>query len=146
MFVDSRLLICDNDAVAQALGNNIAPGSDVIDLTKTGLAIGSGEELELVIQVVTAFAGAGASVQYDLVSADNSALTVNRTVHASTGTRPVAAFSQGASFVLCPGDTEVFRQYVGLWVTVTGAALTAGAISAFITLEPAFSKAYPGVI
>jgi len=112
--------------------------TNVVDVTG-GSATGQiadifkGEELELLINVITAFAG-GTSAEFQLVSADNAALSTNLTVLASSGAIPIASLGAGKQIRVCgaPQDPRTLRRYVGLNVVNVGAN-SAGAVLAALT-------------
>lgn len=96
------------------------PGQN-IDLVK-------GEEMELVAQITTAFAGL-TSLAFEYISADDGALTTNVTVLASTGPIPLANLTLGTqvNIPLNVPEPRALRRFVGVRYTIVGTG-TAGAV------------------
>lgn len=115
----------------------------------TGVArdLGNGQPVYLVITIDTAVdsSGDGATVEFEIRS-DNSA-TIDDTagsLHGSTGAIPEASLTQGASFVMTlPLEGIAYEQYLGIVQVTGGEAVTAGAASAMLTVDPYGWKAYP---
>lgn len=113
-------------------------GGNVIDTAAPGNPsgnvrdIGEGGELYLRVQVSTAAVG-GTSMQFNVVSADDAAITTNVTVIGTTGAIPVASLTAGARFAaeLNPRIASIGQRYIGLQVVNVGTN-TAGAIYADI--------------
>jgi predicted RecA/RadA family phage recombinase len=113
-------------------------GGNVIDTASPGNPsgnvrdLGAGEDLYLRVQVATAAAG-GTSMQFNVVAADDAAITTNVTVIGTTGAIPVASLTAGARFAvnLNPRIASKGQRYVGLQVVNVGAN-SAGAIYADI--------------
>ena len=80
--------------------------------------------------IVTALAGAGASIRAELIESDNSNLS-SPTVLATGPTIAMAAGAVGTELLDVPlPDTS--KRYLGFQYVITGAALTAGAVTAGI--------------
>jgi hypothetical protein len=96
--------------------------------TGQNIDLGKGEEMDLVTQVGTAFAGLTA-LEVQFVSADDAALTTNVTVLGSSGAVPVANLGAGAQIVVPvpPADPRSVRRYVGMRYVPTGTG-TAGTV------------------
>lgn len=92
--------------------------------------LGKGEPLEVPVNVVTAASG-GTSVEFQFISADDTALTTNVTVLSSSGAIPVANLTAGKQVVIAvaPVDPRTLRRYVGVRYVLVG-AVAAGAYSA----------------
>lgn len=110
-------------------------GTNSIDTTggspsAQAIDFGKGEELDIVGQVGTAFAGA-TSIEMQFISADDGPLTTNVTVLGSTGAIPIAKLTAGAQVVLPvpPVDPRVLRRYVGVQYVIVGAG-SAGTVFA----------------
>lgn len=98
-----------------------------------------GEGLSLVIQISeTVTAGGAAFVEFILASdsTGNIATDGSATRHFGTGPIPIASLVRGEEFGV-PLSSGPYEQYLGVLVKVTGAALTAGRFSAFLTETPA---------
>lgn len=143
MIIDERNELCDATSAVLGLGLNAIIG-DVIDqgATPTLRDLGAGEPIYLVIQVTTTFVGATSTTTFDLVSDSAAALTTSKTTHASTGALPVATLVAGYTKVIALPTEATYERYLGLWETNATAAVTAGAINAFLTRDVAKWTAY----
>jgi len=145
MIMDSLSEFCDAVALSTAgtgtyaIGNNLDTGSVVRDL-------GQGQPLFLVITVDTAVTGTSSTVQFQLVSdaQDPPAADGTETIHIMTQDFPEASLVAGYTIVhpLPMGDLD-YERYLGVQYIVGAAALTAGKINAFLTLDPTGWRAYP---
>jgi hypothetical protein len=108
---------------------------DSIDLLQSR-DIGEGEDPYMVFTVGTAFAG-GTSVTFEVIVADNGALTTNPTVIAASPAIPTAQLVAGAQFAVrfspiaslrAPG---VARRFLGARYTVAG-TFGAGTVNAAV--------------
>lgn len=144
MIIDNRTELADAAAIALNIGNAIMPNSDVIDLgaTPTLRDLGSGEPLWLVIQVDTSLVGSGASVQLQLVSDSVAALTTSRTIHIDTGAIAITSLTAGYLKAYALPIEATFERYLGLWMTVYTANVTAGAISAYLVKDVSAWRTY----
>jgi hypothetical protein len=128
MILDQQSLFSDAQAITAS-----ANSSNVIDTlpggqnTKSG--IGDGQDISLFAQVGTAFATL-TSLNVQLVSADDSALSVNPIVHYDSGAIPVASLTAKARVVGLDLPYGKYRRYVGLKYVVTGTNASAGTITA----------------
>ena len=150
MILDERTEFADAAAIALNIGNAIAPNTDVIDLgaTPTLRALTAGEPVYLVLQADTAFAGSGATVQFQLASDSTANLATSKTVHIDTGaislgTDNAAWAIQGYTKVYALPPDATYERYLGLWMTVASANVTAGKLNAFLTLTPPIQTIYP---
>lgn len=118
-----------------------------IDLGLAGRDVGNGEPLYLVIQVDTEIdAGASGTVQFHLASDSTAAIDpATGTKHLSTpvftvgtGILPGTVLYAGA----IPAEGNVYEQFLGIVQTTGVAAVTAGAVSAFLVRDVAKWKAY----
>lgn len=144
MLLDSKLVICDADAVFS--DGTVVLSNNVLDLGKTTpVDIGRGHPIYLVIQVTIAFAG-GTSANFQLVSDAAAAIATNGAAseHLATGAIPIASLTAGAtfSFALPHQTPQAYERYLGLLVTCVG-TMTAGSIDAFLTLTPQAWTPYP---
>lgn len=164
MIIDKRNEFCDNTALntgaagsTYTVGNQIdlaeSPFPGLTTLAQTGGAstfqqtdIGAGEPLFWVVSVgangITA-ANSG-SIQFQLCSADNDALTTNVITHLSTGSIATGTSAIAAGTVLAilrvhVGDT---RRYLGVRHFTGTQAITAGTIDSFLTSDVTRWKAY----
>ncbi|MGF6738500.1 Bbp16 family capsid cement protein [Paraburkholderia atlantica] len=128
MILDQQTLFSDAQAITAS-----ANSSNVIDTlpggqnTKSG--IGDGQDISLFAQIGTAFATL-TSLNIQLVSADDAALSTNAIVHFDSGAIPVASLTAKARPVALDLPYGKYRRYVGLKYVVTGSNATAGTITA----------------
>jgi predicted RecA/RadA family phage recombinase len=107
--------------------------------------IGKGEPLDVAVHVVTAAAG-GTSVRFQVIQADDAALTSNVQVIVQTADIPVATLVAGASIPLTIDRVEPFgaKRYLGMRYVTVG-AVSAGAYWAAITHDISDRQVnYPG--
>lgn len=145
MILDELLEFADATAVATATGTALL--GDVIDLGATPQDFGNGKPMYLVIQVTTAFTtGSTSDVTFTLASDAAAAIATNGTAseHLITDAYDtgvlVAGFQQ--TFPMPLGDGIAYERYLGVLTTVGNAALTAGAVNAFLTFDPSHWKSY----
>lgn len=136
MILDERTEFCDAESCILNIGNEIR--GDVIDLgaAPTLRDIGNGQPVYLVLQVSTTFVGASSTSQFKLLSDSTANLATSATVHIDTGAIPVATLVAGYTLVLPLPVQETYERYLGLWHWAATANVTAGAINAFLTLDP----------
>jgi hypothetical protein len=147
MILDERTEFCDAQALNTGAAGSYTLG-DQIDMTATS-NIGTEDELYLAISVATGItAGSAGTVAFQLVSADDAALTTNPVVHFQT-----AAFVTGTgtgTTTLRPGTTLAgvklpqgfdYKRFLGVRQVTGTAAVTAGAIDAFLTPDAALWRA-----
>lgn len=151
MILDERLEFADATAL-DTTGTNTDNIGDVIDISDAR-DIGQGQPMYLVVQVTTAVtSGGSATVQFSLASDSTETLSTDGTqsIHFLSNAFAVADLTAGKQFVfplpMGDGDAAIttgYERYVG-FQTVTGtAALTAGAVNAFLTYDPTGWKSYP---
>jgi len=143
MIIDERLEISDAGTLATATGR--ALHGDVIDLGDPAGDLGTGEPLYLVIVVSTAVTSAGAAtVTFEVVSDAAAAIATDgsATSHAVTEAIGKATLVAGYSRVIPLPPMQNAERYLGLISNVGTAALTAGAIDAFITSDYSAWKAH----
>lgn len=115
---------------------------DVVDLGVTGRDIGSGSEsLWFVVIVSTTATGAGASGQFHLGTSDAAALTAPTKVVSST-VIPVASLTAGSVAFLVQLPPAIYKRYIGLVQTTSGAAFTAGAVRSFLVEDVNILRLY----
>lgn len=142
--IDSRTEFCVDEPAFGAAATRLE--GNQIDLSHPR-DIGQGTPLIATIVISTTFVGAGASVDFQIASDSTAAIATNgsATSHGSTGPIPVAELVAGARFeIKLPAEGREYERYLGLLVVTSGAATTAGAIDAFISLTSQMkTKAYP---
>lgn len=145
--LDARNEFCDATALSTAGTGRALIGSQ-IDLS-VARDIGNGQPpLYLGIQVTTAVtSGGSATVSFILASDASASVAVDGTAteHIVTADIAVADLVVGYALYipLPPEASNAYERYLGLLQNVGTAALTAGAINAFLTPTPPTWKAYP---
>ena len=147
MIMDERLEFADAVSVAAAAGTALI--GDVIPLGSVHRDIGQGQPIYLVITVDTEIitGGVAGTVKFQLVSDAQAAIAVDgtATVHIDTGTfvtDDAAANSDklNAGSVLfagpLPAEGNVYEAFLGILCVTATTTTTAGAINAFLTLDP----------
>ena len=136
MLMDVNNEFGDAFSLILATGTHLFPGT--IDLGLAGRDPGNGQPVYLIIVVLTAIVGATSTTQFRL--ATDSTATIDDTTsteHLLTEQFTPAQLAQGNSFQFTlPGEGLVYEQFLGLQAIIATAAVTAGAISAFLTLDP----------
>jgi hypothetical protein len=140
MYVDAALALAGSIS-----GNTITPANmfasgatvtspNVVDLASQGIPSGQTREMgggndltKLRVEIVTAFTG-GTSVQFNLVTADDSGISTNVTIIGSSAVIPVAQAIVGARFeveintrILSKGQRYLAMQAVNVGANTTGA-------------------------
>lgn len=153
MLLDKRNEFADAVSVVAAastinLGNVIDSGTVVRDL-------GTGEPLYLVISVDTSIitGGVAGTIQFLLVSDSSATPAVDgsASVHYAskafvTDDDALNDLDAGETAVCIPlpaGGQVPYERYIGVQAVIATTAVTAGAVSAFLTPTPAMYKAYP---
>lgn len=152
MILDERTEFCDATSVALTAGANAQNIGDIIDL---GVArdIGNGEPLYLVISVDTSIitGGAAGTISFLLVSDSTSTIATDgsQTIHFEsrsfvTDDDALNDLDAGATAVVValPWEGRVYERYLGVQARVLTTSTTAGAVSAFLTKDPARWKSY----
>lgn len=146
MILDETLEFADAVALSTAGTDEYLLG-DVVDLGAAQRDIGTGEQLFLVIQVTTAFTSGGAgTVIFKLVSDAQAAIAVDGTAteHSASFDVPVATAIAGYTIrIPIPPENPAYERYLGVITDVNTAALTAGAVNAFIARDVGTNKTYP---
>lgn len=140
MILDERTEFAD----ATALNTGAAGSYAVGDVLATD-SVNVGPEIFLVIQVDTAVtSGGSATVQFHLVSDSTSSLATDgsATYHWSSAAIPKATLVAGYTVAVVPLPSGTYEGYLGILQTTGTAALTAGKINAFLTLDAARWKAF----
>ncbi len=143
MIIDALLQfsgsIVGNTVTGQSLvGTGTITSTNVIDLAGVGVGntardIGMGEDTEIVVEVSTTFAG-GTSLQVQLVTSDDAAVSVNVTPIMLSPVFLEASLVAGAQLLLQVDRaalSNAARRYLALQYIVVGTN-TAGAVTATI--------------
>jgi len=147
MILDERTEFAD--AVAANLGGaNTYNIGDIID-SQVARDLGQ-KTVYLVINVDTAFtSGGSATVQFQIVSdsTDTIATDGTQTIHGQTFAIPVATLVAGYQLIIpLPPENPPYERYLAFQQVTAVAALTAGNINAFLTLDSAGNRSYPDAI
>ena len=153
MILDEYTEFADAVSVAAAAGTALI--GDVIDLSEAR-DIGNSGPIYLVIQTDTEIitGGAAGTIKFQLASDAQAAIATDgsATVHFDTGTFVTdgtdandAELKAGGviACVALPMEGRQYERYVGVLATIATTTVTAGAINAFLTLNPAKWKALP---
>lgn len=143
MILDERTEFCDATALNTGAAGSYLIG-DVIDTGDDGL--NDVDELYLVIQVTTAVTSAGsATVSFSLASDSAAAIATDgsATVHATSAVIAKATLVAGYTVMVVELPKGTYERYVGVLQTTAVAALTAGAVNAFLTPVKPTWKSFP---
>jgi hypothetical protein len=154
MIIDDRLEFADATSIGTP--NNVTVNvGDVVDIGTVARDIGSGHALFLVINVTTTFASAGATLLSLILASDStSTLSVDdtQTIHWESDSVDDAQYTAGKQFIVplpsgsVPTDVsgKGYERFLGVQVRNRAAvAVTAGAIDAYLTLDPRNVAVYP---
>ena len=140
MILDERAEFADATAIGTPNNSTVLVG-DVMD-TEVVRDIGVGNPpLYLVIQVTTAFTSGGAATFSFLLASDSTAAIAvdgSQTVHWESAVIGKASLVAGYTLIVAlPQGSPAYERYLGVQVKENAAAAaTAGAINAFLTMNP----------
>lgn len=152
MWLDERTEFCDNVSVAASAGTALI--GDVIDMT-VARDLGQGQPVYLCIrtsvEIITG--GTAGTLLFQLASDDAAGIATNgsATVHLQTdelvtddAAVNAAQFNVGGTifFGAIPTEGVPYERYLGILAVTATTTTTAGAINAFLTLDPSGWKAY----
>lgn len=149
MILDERTEFADATAI-----NTGAPATfnigDVIDMT-VARDIGAGQPIYLVVQVATTVtSGGAATIQVQLASDSTSSIATNgtQTIHFTSKAFALADMTAGAVLakVAIPMEDPDYERFLGVQTVVGTAAVTAGALDAFLVLDARRWEAYPDAV
>jgi hypothetical protein len=138
-YVDKQLTFSDQQAVTAT-----AVSSNALDVTSTAplrdIGVGEPMFIDFSCQVSAAAAGA-ATVTFEVIQADDAALTSNVTSLASSGAIGKAALTAGSRIwsVALPRTSQ---RYIGVRYTVATGPLTAGTFTADLRLDRGAQASY----
>lgn len=143
-----------NTFAKQVALNTGAPATfnvgNTIDLGVAGRDIGNGRPVYLFLLVTTTVTGTSSTVQFQVASDSVDPLLVNATqsIHLQTLAIPEATLVAGYNrmWALPLEGSVPYERYLGLQQVTGVAALTAGAVTAFLTLDPHGNKSYPDAV
>lgn len=146
MILDKRIEFAD--AVALNLG--VAGSYQVGDVYDLGVArdIGNGGDIYLIVNVqTTATSGGAATLQMNLITANNASLT-SPTILLSSPVFALASLVAGATvwIIRMPVEVVLYQRYIGIQQVTGVAAFTAGKIDAFGVLDASKWKALADAI
>lgn len=153
MVRDGELILCDQQSLVNAVGTFLSEGSIDVGAVDTMVAafqtrgavrhdVGQGRTVYLNVKIVVDVdsAGGASTLQVELITADDDALTSN-VVTAAGGISAaiaeatlVAGYKFAIPVVIPPGLGA--DQYYGLRFTVAGEDITAGKVDAWISMQP----------
>lgn len=162
MIIDKRLEFCSNTALNTGAAANTYTIGDQVDLAEQPLSalgyqqvdIGNGDAaMLLVIQVGAtgiSVASSTGNVSFQLVSADDAALTSNPVTMLQSASFATSTTSGNANGVLAPNTvlfvgripTAEYRRYLGIRHFVGTTAINAGTLRAFLVEDAPRWKAY----
>ena len=154
MIFDERTEFADATSVAGAAGTALI--GDVIDL-EVVRDVGQGQPVYLVITCATSIitGGAAGTITFALVSDDAAAIATDgsATVHFQTKAfvtddDTLNELDAGATIavVALPLEGAAYERYLGILATIATTTVTAGAINAFLTVDPTGWKAHPDAV
>jgi hypothetical protein len=152
MILDERTEFADAVSVASTAGTiNVG---DVID-SSVVRDLGQGQPVYLVVLVDTEIitGGSAGTIQFQLVSdavttPDTSSATKHLyspiyTTDDSAANSPELNAGETPWIVAIPPEGEQYERYLGLQAVIGTTTTTAGAVNAFLTLDPRGWKSYP---
>lgn len=125
MYMDAQNRPSNNQSLIAGAGTVVS--TDSIDMLTGVDNPGRAGNLRAIAVLTTALAGAGASLQAQLIQSDNANLS-SPDVLASGAVVPMASGAQGTKLLDVPMP-DTTKRYLGLQYVITGAALTAGAVT-----------------
>ena len=141
MIIDSSLEMCDATAAALNTGDGITKVGNAVDIhplfsDNATVDLSAGEQLYLVIEVTTLFAGGtNASYKIDLTTSTEAALSGGTTANIwTTGSLTMASWTAGTRYIVSLPEAD-YHRYLGLRGTAGTANVTSGNINAFITKD-----------
>lgn len=140
MLIDSRSRFANSADITGAAGT--AKIGLAMDLGIAASDMGEGNNLFFVVQTDAAVVGS-TSVEFQLVTADNVALTTNPVVILSTGAVAVASLTADKRIMAAALPKADYKHYLGLRIVRVGTNVTAGSVTAFLTDHAPSWRAYP---
>lgn len=148
MIMDDRLEFADATSVAAVAGTALI--GDVVDLGTVQRDIGSGQPLWLVITCATSIitGGTAGTIQFQLASDAQAAIAVDgsATIHLQTASfvtddDALNRWDAGSVIFAAPLPIEgpTYERYLGVLAIIGTTTVTAGAINAFLTLDPPYT-------
>lgn len=142
MIIDRLMQVALNASLAVAAGTRLFGNSlNMKDVRNNG-NLASPDIPGFLITFTAAMVGAGSSVQFALVTDNNSGL-ISPTVLALSEVVPVAQAVVGKQLFIPLPITDSYEQYLGFQQITTGATITAGNASIEFTGSKRTWRAYP---
>jgi len=144
--LDERLELADASTAVAAAASTVNVG-DVID-SSVARDVGNGQPIYLVVSVDTEIitGGSAGTLQFQLVSDGvTTPSTTTQTIHAiseeyvTDGTDANDAELKAGQFpfvIALPVEGQQYERYIGLQAIIGTTTITAGAVSAYLTLTP----------
>ena len=154
MIFDERTEFADGTSVAGTAGTDLI--GDVIDL-EVERDVGQGQPVYLVITCATSIitGGAAGTITFALASDAQAAIATDgsATVHFQTKAfvtddDALNELDAGATIAVAalPIEGVAYERYLGILATIGTTTVTAGAINAFLTMDPTGWKSYPDAV
>ncbi len=146
MLMDARTLFAEEVAIGGSTGRRLV--GDVIDLSNAR-DIGVSDIWIVIICTTDLTSGGSATVTFEVASDAQAAIATDgsATVHLATADTDYATIDAGERILVSRLPVEAtgkpYERYLGILANVSTAALTAGKISAFLTMDPPVRKLYP---
>jgi hypothetical protein len=141
MLLDKQNMFSDQQNLAVAAGSVLSTNTIDLRAAATGgphgpppSDFGMGSTPHVMAQITEAFTSGGAgTLQVQVITADDAALTSNVTVHNETRVYTLAELTLGRQFPIGL-QAGITKRYMGLRYIIGTAAMTAGKVSAGLTL------------
>jgi hypothetical protein len=138
MYLDRNLTVSGTLSGTTWTGQSIVGTGNILSTDSIDLSsardIGSGNEYPILHAVIgTAVAGA-TSVEIQVVTADNDALSTNLTVISTSGAIPVASLTAGSRWAILISPAlmgRVARRFLGVRYVITGTSTTGTVVAHF---------------
>ena len=143
MYIDKFAEFPDGQAVtATAISTNVMDLNPALKLNTTGVDIGTGQDVYLILQADAAATAAGAATVVVTLESSAAAGLTSSTVHLTSKTFAVADLTAGKTLLAVKLPTDTYLRYLGVRYTVATGPLTAGSFSAFLTTDVQAYRAY----
>ena len=138
MYIDKNLVVSGTRSTAAVWTGQVIQDTELsdysidLDATKN---LSKGKQLYFVVIIDTAFAAA--TVNFQVVTAANAALTTTLTVQMETGAIPYASLTAGRAPIVIPIGSALGteQRYLGLKYTLVGGGAETGAVIAFVAFD-----------
>ncbi len=144
MIMDKEAYFSDPQTVTTGTDTGLV-SEHTYDLGLAGREVGVGRPLYICAEVTTAFTSAGSDddLAINLITDDDPALGSPTYVQELAVIPRISAIGVRVVGVIAPAAGAALERYIGLQYKSKGdGALTAGAVKAFLTLDPDVAKSY----